>query len=532
MRFVWLIFSVLWLPQILFSAESKLQRPNIIVLLTDQERHPMHWPDGWVEAHLPSQNRLMKHGLSFERAYTAACMCSPSRAAILTSQYSTVNQVALTLSDASPSPVLPSKEVLTNLAALIQENTNYEVVWKGKWHLSYAADGLEKWSEKDIAKMKDTYGPLYWNPPDSGNADHSAYIADKKFALSTLGGGYANNDGRYVRGMTKGDNKQVEGWGESILDYLGRVGAEDKKTRKPFCLFISLVNPHDVWVSPIGWDEAGYRLEDYENMGIDLPSNFYDTLKTKPSIQLKARDALDQMAPFKNRKQELDYVNFYAYLHTLVDKEIMAILDTLEQQNLLDNTIIIRTADHGELGLSHGMREKAYTAYEEEIHIPFIISNPVLYPKPLLTSAYYSHLDLIPTISDLIGFSYDHSLFQGISQKPVIMGERDSVRDSIVFAYDDVYLLSDEVPSSHIRCIRYKNWTYAVYFSLNGTGFQYELYDLQNDPGELNNLLFGREASKYYHIGNILHEKLTQKLRKEEGLPKGMPWPSQPFKPK
>jgi len=180
MRFVWLIFSVLWLPQILFSAESKLQRPNIIVLLTDQERHPMHWPDGWVEAHLPSQNRLMKHGLSFERAYTAACMCSPSRAAILTSQYSPVNQVALTLSDASPSPVLPSKEVLTNLAALIQENTDYEVVWKGKWHLSYAADGLEKWSEKDIAKMKDTYGPLYWTPPDSGNADHSAYIADKK----------------------------------------------------------------------------------------------------------------------------------------------------------------------------------------------------------------------------------------------------------------------------------------------------------------------------------------------------------------
>jgi choline-sulfatase len=112
------------------------------------------------------------------------------------------------------------------------------------------------------------------------------------------------------------------------------------------------------------------------------------------------------------------------------------------------------------------------------------------------------------------------------------MGEKDSVRDSIVFAYDDVYLLSDEVPSSHIRCIRYKNWTYAVYFSLNGTGFQYELYDLQNDPGELNNLLFGREASKYYHIGNILHEKLTQKLRKEEGLPKGMPWPSQPFKSK
>ncbi len=59
--------------------------------------------------------------------------------------------------------------------------------------------------------MRETYGPLYWNPPDSGNADHSIYIRDKKFALSTLGGGYANNDGRYVRGMDSSDKRQVEG---------------------------------------------------------------------------------------------------------------------------------------------------------------------------------------------------------------------------------------------------------------------------------------------------------------------------------
>ena len=489
----------------------------------------MHWPSGWVKTHLPSQARLMKHGLSFERAYTSASMCSPSRAALLTSQYSTVNHVALTLSDSTESPTLPSKDVLTNLAALIQEKTDYEVVWKGKWHLSYAVDGLEKWSEKDIAKMNKTYGPLYWTPPDAGNADHSTYIRDKKFALSTLGGGYANNDMRYVRGMISSDEKQVPGWGESILDYLGKVGAKDKGTRKPFCLFISLVNPHDVWVSPIGYDEGGYRLEDFENMGIDLPSNFKDSLKTKPSIQLKARDAINKIAPFKNEKQERDYVNFYAYLHTLVDKEIIAILDSLEKHDLLEDTIIVRTADHGELGLSHGMREKAYTVYEEMIHIPLIISNPTLYPSAQTTQAFYSHLDLIPTISDLIGFSVDHSNFQGVSQKPVILGKMDSVRDSTIFAYDDVYLLPENTPSSHIRGFRYENWTYAVYFSPNGTGFEYELYDLDKDPGELNNLLYGKEIAKHAQLANRLHKKLTERLRDEEGLPKGMYWPSQPF---
>ncbi|NGX27478.1 MAG: hypothetical protein K940chlam6_01414, partial [Chlamydiae bacterium] len=524
-----IFLSLLCVSQFICSAESELKRPNIIVLLTDQERRPMHWPSGWVKANLPSQERLMKHGLSFQRAYTSTSMCSPSRALLLSSQFSTVNHVSVTLSDATPSPTFPSKDVLTNLASLIQEKTDYEVVWKGKWHLSYAVNGLEDWSAKDIAKMKNIYGPLAWNPPDAGNADHSTYIRDKKFALSTLGGGYANNDMRYVRGMISSDKKQVDGWGETILDYLGKVGAQDKKTRKPFCLFISLVNPHDVWVHPIGWKEAGYQLKEFENMGIDLPSNFKDSLETKPSIQLKARDAINRIAPFKNHKELVGYVNFYAYLQTLVDREIIAILDELEKYDLLEDTIIIRTSDHGELGLSHGMREKAYTVYEEEIHIPLIFSNPKLYPTPLLTNAFYSHLDLIPTISELIGFTPDHSDFQGISQTPVLLGKMDAVRDSAVFAYDDVYLLPEDTPSSHIRCLLHDNWTYAVYFSINGTDFEYELYDIEKDPGQLNNLLFGKEAMQYHQLANHLHRKLTERLRKEKGLIKGMYWPSEPF---
>ncbi len=143
MKLTLFIISILLLPQILFSVEPLEERPNIIVLLTDQERHPMH-PEGWVEKNLTSQVRLMKHGLAYKRAYTAACMCSPSRALILTSQFSTINQVSKTLDGSGTSTVLPSKEVLGNLAVLIQEKTDYDVVWKGKWHLSYAADGAEK----------------------------------------------------------------------------------------------------------------------------------------------------------------------------------------------------------------------------------------------------------------------------------------------------------------------------------------------------------------------------------------------------
>src|SRR6185437_10096003 len=70
--------------------------PNIIVLMTDQERHHVHWPDGWAEKHLPSLQRLKRNGLYFQRAYTAACQCSPSRGLMLTGRFAPVNRVTQT----------------------------------------------------------------------------------------------------------------------------------------------------------------------------------------------------------------------------------------------------------------------------------------------------------------------------------------------------------------------------------------------------------------------------------------------------
>jgi choline-sulfatase len=142
-------------------------------------------------------------------------------------------------------------------------------------------------------------------------------------------------------------------------------------------MFVSLVNPHDIGVFPgnrgkvAAWEQAGYRREDFASLGVKLPRNYDDDLSTKPKIQKIARDAYDKFAPLSGAGAQSDYVNFYAYLHTVVDKHISKVLDALQETGLADNTIILRFADHGEGGLSHGMREKAYTAYEEMIHIPF-----------------------------------------------------------------------------------------------------------------------------------------------------------------
>jgi choline-sulfatase len=156
-------------------------------------------------------------------------------------------------------------------------------------------------------------------------------------------------------------------------------------------------------MKPSAWIQAGYRREDFAGLGIKLPSNYADDLTTKPKIQKRARDAYNRFAPLNTAQAREDYVNFYAYLHTVVDKHIMIMLDALQETGLMDSTIILRLADHGEGGLSHGMREKAYTVYEEMIHIPLIVHNPKLYPESLETSAFYDHLDLLPTILDLAG---------------------------------------------------------------------------------------------------------------------------------
>src|SRR5258708_6844275 len=109
---------------------------NIVVIITDQERHHMHWPAGWAEKHLPGLQRLKRNGLYFTRAYTAACQCSPSRALMMTGRFAPVNRVTR----AFLWPGLVHKNRQPNIASLLKDKAGYEVVWKGKWNLSYAAN--------------------------------------------------------------------------------------------------------------------------------------------------------------------------------------------------------------------------------------------------------------------------------------------------------------------------------------------------------------------------------------------------------
>jgi arylsulfatase A-like enzyme len=399
---------------------------------------------------------------------------------------------------------------------------------------------------------------VWLEPPDSGNAIQEMQGTPFGFfdGLNSLGGGNPNNDGRYVSGDINATPGQIRGvGGESVIDFLkGRA----KKPAKPFCMFVSLVNPHDIGVfpgnlvTPPAWQQAGFKREHFANLGIMLPPNYADDLSTKPRIQKVARDNFDRFAPLDGAEARGDYVNFYAYLHKVVHKHITVVLDTLDETGLMDNTIVLRSADHGEGGLSHGMREKSYTAYEEMIHIPLIVHNPRLYPEPREITAFYDHRSLLPTILDLAGVPNPESYGIGKSIVPIIRDPSKTVQDHTLFSYDDVFFVPPTTPGGHIRAMREGDWTYAVYFSMDGSGWEsadsgkgekpdavkqslpsppqveYELYNIQSDPGQMNNLLHGKPTEDVRKEWARLHDKLTQHLFDAGNLPNGFQWPIWP----
>ena len=491
-----------------------LTNPNFLIITTDEQRYPQHWPSAWVSNHLHSLTRLMNHGLTFTNAITAACECSPSRASYLTSTYPQVNGVETTPG------VLPLSSQLANLATVLQTvEIPIPMFWKGKWHLSYSVNGHYNWNENDIATLAQNYGMLSWNPPDAG----TSIGLGKELELSTIGGGVTNNDARYV-GIYGPPPPNT--WGTSAINFLSNWDPSHGQ----FCLVVSLVNPHDVFLyggssAKDMVSKAGYPSSAYQQ-GISTPPNMSDTLEQKPSVQLAFSKSFD---PLPNPDDPSNYVNFYAYLHTQSDELIGELLRTLDEKGLTDNTLVIRYADHGEMGFSHNLREKMYVAYEEAIHVPLIFSNPQLWPSAQQCDELVSLIDIVPTIAAIAGANVP-STAVGTSILPLLEGQSQIPHpDGVVFTFDDVGFSSTLADSlGQIRCLRQTGWKYAVYFNETTPGqFQYELYDLTTDPYEMTNLAYPANVTPASCTQwNNMHNTLTNLLTEMNAMPST--WPTSP----
>ncbi|MBS1910458.1 MAG: sulfatase-like hydrolase/transferase [Bacteroidetes bacterium] len=535
------------------------RQPNILIIISDQQSAHPYWPAGWEEENLPAMQRLKNNGITFQRGYTNSCTCSPSRTTLFTGLYPSQHGVIEVLefdsmSDPMEGGITSVKErrqrgLASNLQnmARMMKSAGYNVVYKGKWHLTkpvqYSNPLKQKyWTEADVAHLADRWGFDDWGFPDAGD----------NLKIANMGGGRTNNDGRFVDG-----NGQSAKYGylpkelterQSVLHFL-----ENYNSDKPFCLIVSLVNPHDVLAYPgTGgayitvdgkqiplYEAAGYRNSDFDSLDIEAPPTAEESLLTKPRAQTEFRavsNAGNGDIPAGSGDIQ-SYCQFYAYLCTVVDNEIMKVLNTLDSTGRTDDTIIFRISDHGDMAMSHGrQRQKMYNVYQETLNVPFIISNPLLYPTPQTTDSLAGLIDIMPTLATIAGVPNPESyIFKGKDLAPILANPTTEVQDFVHFTYDDLYFY---VPGpNHIRCITEKGWKYAVYYDIyDGRQPEYEMYNLVADPSETRNLAFPSVFESLSPEMQAvvsgerarLHEKLTQAILDLGTMPDMITWPRGP----
>ncbi len=482
------------------TASSPLAGKNLILFITDQDRAIQHFPDNWAEDNLPGLTRLQQNGITFENAFCNACMCSPSRASLFTGHFPAQHGVKYTLEENMQSPQYPQVELPTdfNNLATVMSGAGYEVVYKGKWHLSKPKSESGDFVSEDLLP----YGFTRWNPPDAG-ANQS---------IGQAGGGSTDNDGRYMdsTGAPESDD-------EGILQYL----TSHASSSQPFCLIISLVNPHDVLLYPKNYINAGYD-DSWLEGDIDLPPTVDEDLSTKPDAQQNFKKIFNLTGVLGTRQRKLDYINFYGNLMKLVDSYLVEVLDALDSTGLTDDTVIIRTSDHGELGTAHGsMRQKNFNAYEETLRVPMVYSNPDVLPNGATCDAMVSHVDLLPTLASLFDAPRSaKSNWQGKDYSKLVLGKTDKpVQDYVAFTYDD-YQSGQATPPyvkppQHLVAIREKNWKIAKYYDADReVPAQWELYHLRHDPNERRNLAApGHRRNRFQ---NLQFRRLRKKLARVE----------------
>jgi choline-sulfatase len=392
----------------------------------------------------------------------------------------------------------------------------YATFWKGKWHAS-DADML----------VPGTHSQLTSYDPATGQRDparEALYLASQrldKYGFSDWIGPEPHgrspfNTGSSAKGAP-GRDAAFSAYGQDLI----RTLDHDNST-KPWLAVVSFVNPHDItlyglWTNLLAHNPNTTPAFDFTVEPI-VPTNLFnpeaqlseqELLLTKPSCQKSYQASYKQwIQPIHDIKE---YQRFYYQLHKNVDEQMYNVYQTLMNSRFRDNTIVIFTSDHGDLLNAHGgMHQKWYQAYDEAIHVPFILSNSAMFRTPRSIDALTSHVDVLPTMLGLAGadaaalrtvVARDHSdalPLVGRDLSAVVTGAA-----SQATVTEPVYFMTEDDPS---RGLDQDNWTGIAYNSvtqpshietviatLNGEIWKYSRYfdnpqfwSTPNDPGDPN----------------------------------------------
>lgn len=526
---------------------------NILMILSDQERGR---PDLPAALELPGHERLYAKGTSFDNYYVTTAPCTPSRSVIYSGLHTQATGI-IGNSNAPPFSELPHEVSVGHKL----RNAGYYTAYKGKWHISemsapspYDATVLEPYGFAD-------YGP----DSDSAGAAWEGYMRDRAIA-------------------------------SSASNWLQTTGSALAADGKPWFLAVNFHNPHDImWYlaserqqvnrkTPARPSElrAAPTASPYDVQWDDnLPKSFSDDLSKKPWAHDNHRKIWEVLLGGPEMDDLEGWRNHYSYYMNClrdVDQQLSLLLDGLEASGQADNTIIVYTADHGEMGGAHGLREKGPMLYKENLRVPLIISHPDA-AGSRTTDSLASAVDLVPTLLRFAGYSDDDIADQfpelvGIDLASALAGkEETSIRDErgilvyfgvVLWAYGAEAALAfiEKMASAPpgtprpapakdrlaqpiddramLRGIHTGRYKFGRYFApaehhvpddwktLTAHN-DLELYDLEVDPDEMNNLAANPESHRETILE--LNDRLNALIKLEVGDDDGreLPGPAEQY---
>ncbi|WP_407267932.1 sulfatase [Radiobacillus sp. PE A8.2] len=481
-----------------------MNKPNILLITSDQQ----HWDTIGAfndEISTPNLDRLVKGGTTFGRAYCPNPTCTPSRSSIMTGMY-------------------PSQHGAWTLGTKLDEDKHtvnedlkeagYQTSLIGKAHFQPLRGSEEYSSLESYPILQDLEYWRNFNEPFYGfdhvelarNHTNEAHIG-QHYAIWLEEKGCVNWRDYFLPPTGNMDPSVLHKWDIPEKYHYNTWIAERTNARlddhhendEPFFLWSSFFDPHPPYLVSEPWD----TMYDPDELTIpEMVPGEHD--KNPPHFQMTQEDDPDfthlqetgqeihgyhshRNITEKDRKQ---LVSTYYGMISMMDKYIGKILDKLDALGLTENTIVIFTTDHGHFYGQHGLQYKGGFHYEDLIKLPFIVRYPNHVPAGKVSNALQSLVDLAPTFLSFAGQEIPVQM-TGIDQKEVWLGNQEKVRDHAIceFRHEPTTIHQKTYVDERYKITVYYNHTYG------------EIFDLQVDPNELNNLW-----------DSALHSQLKQEL--------------------
>jgi len=413
-------------------------QPNILVILTDQQTHAALSAHGNPYLHTPHMDSLVHSGLTFRNAYCASPVCGPSRGSLLSGRLPHRTGVEVNG---------PAVEAGITTMGQHFRQAGYRPYYAGKLHL----------------------GP---NP---------------RQGVEEVGGrlGFEFLCDEYPEGIPRQLGTDTDPvWTDHAVDFLQNQAPRDSGSDVPFLLVASLHNPHDICYWVMEWHHIADVPSDSELP--PLPANFLPVPDEPEFVSLcRNRTEYGPEMSWTHKWDENEwrrYLYVYNRLTERVDEQIGRLLRAFEECGLADDTLVVLTSDHGEGVAAHKWVTKLIL-WEEVVNVPFVIRLPGAVPENQVDAAHLvSGVDLLPTLCDYADIGVPVGI-DGQSVRPVIENPALPVRSHVVTELPP-FLYDETKAGRMIRTARYK------YIAFSHGQRPEMLFDLENDPGETENLAY------------------------------------------